>query len=176
MPSPHPRPRRTAVLAVVASALAVLTSLGTLAAPAASARTAHAPYGALSGVFQDGQGVLVTGWAYDPNTSAAATVYVMVDGRGRGAVRANRYNPHVANRYPGLGFHRGFSAVVSLPAGTHRVCQRIVDYPRRTTTLIGCRAITLNYNPIGSLASLTQAPGTLTARGWAIDPGNPRRT
>ena len=163
---PAHRYARTIATAVAAVAVAVLSCV---AVPSADARVNHDPYGAVTSMHRSGYGVLVAGWAYDPDTSASAIVHVRVDKHRVATVKANQYRPAAARQNRAIGTHRGFSVTVPLTAGPHNVCASVSGYPDTSVNYtIACRTVDYDYNPKGDF-TLTQTPGNLTASGWAID-------
>lgn len=174
-PRPPARARRTAhrAVAVFASACAVVGGSAVVATAAAAATPdsgpAGHPFGHLNTAVQSGQGIAVTGWAIDPDTSASARVRLSVDGTTTTTVTANRWHRHPP-AHPGYGNHRGFTKWLATSPGTHEVCAYAVDYPSRTATwLLGCRTVGVD-DPYGALDPAVQKPGFVTVTGWTIDP------
>jgi hypothetical protein len=160
------RPARLTVLAVLAAALCAVGLVALV--PDAAARADQVPTGAVTAMHRQGYGMLISGWAYDPDTTSPAVVHIRVDNVRKATVRANQATPSVARRRAGAP-NRGFTVVVPLSAGTHEVCARVQDYPNTWVNYtIKCKTVTYNYDPMGDF-TLRQAPGTLTATGWAVD-------
>jgi hypothetical protein len=73
--------------------------------------------------------------------------------------------------YPGYGPDHGFSATLSAGGGPHTVCVSAVNVGDGSDTALGCRSTTVSTGPpFGSLDVVTTAIGSVTVRGWAIDP------
>lgn len=160
---------RLALTAALTVALCVLGCVGLAAVPGASAKTDQTPYGGITAMYRQGYGIVVAGWAYDPDTPARAVVHIRVDNVRRGTGLANQPSPIVSRTHPRIGANRRFVVRVPLAAGTHEVCARVQDYPNTWVNYtIKCATVTYDYDPTGDF-TLTQAPGTLTARGWAVD-------
>ena len=123
------------------------------------------PSAALTGLQPNSTGAVVSGWATDPDTTAAIPVGITVDGRTAATATANRAG----------AAHSGhnFSTGVQLRSGTHTVCAigRNVDYGTRDSTP-ACRRVTLSLGPVGRWNSLTRTPGSnnLQVTGWTFDP------
>ncbi|MFN2562424.1 MAG: fibronectin type III domain-containing protein [Jatrophihabitans sp.] len=110
-------------------------------------------------------GAKVTGWASDPDTSAAIPVRLTVDGVTATTVTAN-----------GAGTtHTGhnFSAALTMKSGTHTICAIGINVLYGTrNSVASCQSITLALRPIGAFESLTRDTATtnLQVTGWSIDP------
>ncbi|QNG36020.1 hypothetical protein F1C76_04960 [Geodermatophilaceae bacterium NBWT11] len=119
--------------------------------------------------------VSVRGWALDPDQPlVAGQVHVYVDGRGTALV-ADGSRPDVGAVFPGSGSAHGFSFSTQVAPGTHSVCVYAIDVdtPSRNTSL-GCRSITTQMAlPLASWDSLAASAGTVSVRGWALDPDQP---
>ena len=124
-------------------------------------------------------GVLVTGWTIDPDTSNSIDVHVY----GGSGVANPSLNPSVASTanvgradiniaYPGYGALHGFSAVLPLAYGQHKVCVYGVNAPNSygASSVLGCRDIGINNQPMGSLDTMTRVPGGVQVSGWSLDP------
>jgi hypothetical protein len=95
-----------------------------------------APIGNLEAAARADGGVAVSGWALDPDTSASIDVHVYVDSSGT-ALRATGSRADVAAAF-GLGPDHGFSAVLPMGAGQHRVCAYAIDATNAPPAAIGC--------------------------------------
>ncbi|MBO9555490.1 N-acetylmuramoyl-L-alanine amidase [Cellulomonas sp.] len=118
-----------------------------------------------------GNGVAtVTGWAFDPDTSASVGVHVYVDGAWATATTAATPRPDVAAAYRISGDH-GYAVSFPIATGTHRVCLYAIDTSGGYNPEIGCRLLTVtNAPPIGVVDSVVASGGQVTVRGWAFDP------
>lgn len=153
------------IIATVTVAIVSTVSLPNAEAAGAT----HPPTGAITSMHRSGYGVLISGWAYDPDTSAPAVVHVKIDNVRVATVRADQYRASLARRHTTIGSNRGFSVRVPVTAGPHQVCVRVEDYPSPDKVVtLGCRQINYDYNPKGDF-TLAQTPGNLTATGWGID-------
>ncbi|MFB7893123.1 hypothetical protein ACFC1I_13050 [Microbacterium sp. NPDC056044] len=136
-----------------------------------------APIGHLESLTVNGSKATVTGWAIDPDTTSPIRVRVTV-GKTTTEVTANRARPDVGAAYPASGPNHGFSAQVTLPVGTSKVCAVAVNTGViGGNTSLGCRegtvkppTPTVNQAPIGSFESAAASSGSLTIAGWALDP------
>ena len=116
--------------------------------------------------------VRLRGWAVDPDTPAPVDVHVYVDGVGRANVPADGPRPDVGARWPALGPDHGVVVDVGgLAPGPHDVCAFAVNQGPGTTTLLGCRSITVAGGaPVGRLERADPGPRSLRVGGWAVDP------
>ena len=96
------------------------------------------PMGHLDGVTATVYGVVASGWATDPDTIAAASVRILVDGTVRGSAIANGLRPDVARAYPGVPAGTGFGAAVATGPGPHTVCIVGVNVATGSDVTLGC--------------------------------------
>jgi hypothetical protein len=128
------------------------------------------PFGSFDMASAGPGSVNVSGWAIDPDTSSPIPVHVYVDSAGT-ALTANGSRPDVESAVPGFGAAHGFSAKISAPPGTHNVCAYAINTGAGSTTVLGCRVVTVPSGPpIGSLDVVSASPGWVSAAGWALDP------
>ncbi|MBO1750949.1 N-acetylmuramoyl-L-alanine amidase [Actinotalea sp. BY-33] len=129
------------------------------------------PIGHLDAVTVSGSTVSVRGWALDPDTTAPSSVHIQVDGRSVRSVRADSPRADIGRIY-GLGDNHGFRGSVEVPDGARRICVFAIDATGgRTNTLLGCRNVVVtNAAPIGHVDAVSGGSGTVTVRGWALDP------
>lgn len=92
--------------------------------------------------FQVGANVLtVSGWSFDPDTTAAIQVSVYVDGVFSGRLTANWPRPDVAAYFPFMGSAHGFhGSVRASTVGRHTVCVYGIGAGGPPNPLLGCRA------------------------------------
>lgn len=105
---------------------------------------------------QPSSGLVVSGWAADPDSSAPVSVQVRVDGTPW-STTANRPRPDVGAAFPSLGSQRGFQLEVpSLGAGVHQVCVSAVDLgPRPIDAFSGDRVAPCGALALGSISAGT---------------------
>ncbi|MFA5801644.1 MAG: M23 family metallopeptidase [Thermoleophilia bacterium] len=129
------------------------------------------PFGSLEGTSVALGGVKVGGWVIDPNTADPIDIQVTVDGVLAKTTRADLNRPDVGAAYPAYGPAHGYSAALTVAAGTHQVCVNAVNTGAGADNMLGCREVVIDGNPLGSLEGLSVEGGTqLRATGWAIDP------
>jgi spore germination protein YaaH len=133
------------------------------------------PFGHLERVSGALGVVTVSGWTLDPDTAAAIGVHVYVDGKFAGSSVASGDRADVAKVYPGWGATHGFTASVDVSGGTHNVCVYAINTGRGTTNPnLGCSTVQVSSgNPFGNVEAATTAPGSVTVKGWTIDPNGP---
>jgi hypothetical protein len=133
--------------------------------PCVTARLRFTPTATVTGLTARSTGARVTGWASDPDTSAAVPVEISLDGQPPSLVTAD-----------GAGTtHDGhnFTADITTRSGAHTLCAvaRNVSYGTRNSAAV-CTSITLALSPLGRFESLVRAAGSTDLRvaGWAFDP------
>ncbi|HVU92395.1 MAG TPA: fibronectin type III domain-containing protein [Jatrophihabitans sp.] len=123
------------------------------------------PSAAITSLTATSTGLRVSGWASDPDTSAAIATRVSLDGKLLRTLTANAKG----------STHSGHNFATSLDArsGTHRVCVVGVNVLYGTAnSAAACGSITLALSPLGRFDSLTRASssGPVKVVGWAWDP------
>jgi uncharacterized delta-60 repeat protein len=129
-------------------------------------------FGSLDQVRRGPGGVLVAGWAMDPDVSGPVAVYVFVDGTFRQVLAADKLRTDVGTFFPGTGNNHGYQGVIPVAAGTHNVCALALNQGPGTTQWLGCKNVSVTFDPFGSLdvAMTFGGPAGVGVRGWAIDP------
>lgn len=128
--------------------LRALNAAGAGAAVLLGCRTVQVsgtPIGRLDSVAPSGQGILVTGWALDPDTSSGAVpVAVYEQPAGQVGIWANQPRPDVAARYPRWGSAHGFKVLMRASPGLHQVCAYARNlYGIGSTAALGCRSVSV---------------------------------
>jgi subtilisin family serine protease len=100
-----------------------------------------APFGALDAVRPTALGLVVAGWATDPDVPAAISVHVYVDGRLVRGVSANRARVDVDAAYPQFSVAHGYETSLDLADGPHIVCTYGINEGPGTNALLGCREV-----------------------------------
>ena len=133
----------------------------------------RAPVGVVDSVRVNGTEVTVSGWAFDPDSAAAISVHLYVDGGWGTAVDAAASRPDVGAAY-GIGPAHGFTATFTTTPGNHTVCAYGIDTAGGANPSLGCRLFTaapsVQRPPLGVVDSITQNGSTMTMTGWAFDP------
>lgn len=115
----------------------------------------------------------IRGWAIDRDTRSATQVQVRVDGKTLGTLDAGTTKRGLDAAMPGYGDDHGYSGTVKgFGAGTHTVSVYAKDLSSGSWTPIASKSVTqpTGYPWLGVDEVSSKAPGTLLARGWAIDP------
>lgn len=97
------------------------------------------PLGNWDNAYNVQGGIRVSGWAWDPDTTASTYVWVTLDGVGR-YVLANQARPDVADAYRLYGSAtagHGFSAFLPAGHGSHTVCITASNTGYGTHTRLG---------------------------------------
>ncbi|TFD61354.1 hypothetical protein E3T39_04610 [Cryobacterium suzukii] len=101
------------------------------------------PIGVLEAVHAVSGGVSVGGWALDPDTAAAITVHIYVDGVGV-PYSANKSRTDIAAAFPGYGENHGFGETVSVAQGSHQVCVYAINSGAGAHASLGCSTVTVS--------------------------------
>jgi|GEM_PF-1779742 len=103
------------------------------------------PIGRLDSVVVAGQGIRVSGWALDPDTSTGPVpVAVYEQPGGQVGIWANQPRPDLAVRYPRWGAAHGFAVLMRAAPGPHQVCAYALNrYGIGSTAALGCRTVTV---------------------------------
>ena len=114
---------------------------------------------------------VVQGWAIDAQNTHPIAVHVYVNGVLRAGAIADGSRVDVGAAYPSFGDRHGY--VVSVPAdsGTNIVCIYGINVGVGVNSLVGCRIVTIEDAPFGSVDRLDVGVGlqSVVVQGWAID-------
>ena len=105
-------------------------------------------------------GVVIQGWATDPDHGTPADVLVRVDGTTV-AELTSRDRP-------------GYRTRLALADGTHEICVIALDPGEGRDRDLGCHLATTANDPVGTIGALSRTGNELTVNGWALDPDGPR--
>jgi peptidoglycan hydrolase-like protein with peptidoglycan-binding domain len=132
----------------------------------------HTPVGALEVIRRAPGGVLVKGWGLDPDVDRAADIEILSDDQVVGGVVADQ--PYaLASTYKAQGGVAGFVSTLDLPAGTHKVCVRVLnaDGTAGDDLDLPCSSVSVSHDPTGVVTALRTVPGgTVLVTGDALDP------
>ncbi|MFZ6992269.1 hypothetical protein ACO0E1_10270 [Curtobacterium sp. RRHDQ66] len=132
------------------------------------------PVGVIDAVSSAIDTVTVRGWAIDPDTTAAVSVRVQIDGSTKATWTANQVKASLDAAKPGYGDAHKFSGTISgVSPGSHQLCVVAVNKAGSgSDKQLGCESFTRQTgSPMTSLDQAdSKSPGMLTVRGWAIDP------
>jgi hypothetical protein len=98
-----------------------------------------APFGALDVVRSTAAGVIVSGWAIDPDAGTPIEVHVYADGRLVRGASAGATRNDVSAAYPQFPSDHGFDMTIDLDAGPHVVCVYGINVGPGPNALLGCR-------------------------------------
>jgi peptidoglycan hydrolase-like protein with peptidoglycan-binding domain len=129
----------------------------------------RAPIGALDSVTSGMDSFTVRGWALDPDTTSSIRVHVYVDGRATASLAANGLRPDVGRIF-GKGANHGFASSIRASAGAHQVCVYAIDSAGGRNPQVRCATVDVNGTAIGALDTAVASSGSITVRGWALDP------
>ena len=131
------------------------------------------PVGVIDSVSVSGTTLTISGWAFDPDTTAPIGVHFYVDGGWAGATTANDSRLDVGAVY-GLGSNHGYSATLTVNGGSHSICAHAIDSAGGPNPPVACRSFTVdasvNHLPFGVIDSLSVNASTATVTGWGLDP------
>lgn len=85
-------------------------------------------------------GVIVAGWAFDPETTAPTDVLVVAGGVGHTVV-ADGSRPDVGAAYPGSGDAHGYQTTLAASVGEQDVCVWALNRGPGANALLGCRTV-----------------------------------
>jgi hypothetical protein len=153
------------------------------------------PRGDVNDIRASGTTATLRGWAFDADSTLPIFVDVWVNGAWKASVYANAPRPDVKAAYPAQGNNHGFSAPLTLPAGTHQVCVYAINAGRGANPLLECQTVRIaaattppttpppttppttppptsgTAVPRGDLNHVrAAAAGMVNAKGWAFDP------
>ncbi len=152
-------------------ALATGVLVGTSTATATAA-TGGSPIGFIDQAYQSPDGVVIAGWALDPDSGEPIDVHLYRDGQFLGGWKANGDRPDVGAAYPGSGNAHGYGQVLPTAAGTHQFCAYAINVGAGAPySLLGCVQVNVTDAPFGVLDVVQRVPGTGDAQvfGWALD-------
>ncbi|MHB1138055.1 MAG: N-acetylmuramoyl-L-alanine amidase [Microthrixaceae bacterium] len=135
--------------------------------------TGKSPVGGLDLVAPGPGTITVRGWALDPESSAAVTVDVQVDGATVATVSADRASTSVPSQYSGsVGTTHGYSTELrGVVGGSHTVCMRIRNLGQGWDVLQQChQTVVPGAHPIGNFEAAGVSGRTIVMTGWALDP------
>lgn len=115
--------------------------LGCRTVTIASAPTGVPPLGFFESVTPTAGGAVVTGWAFDRDTTAPIEVHIYVGAAGYARV-ADKSRPDVAAAFSVSGNH-GFVETLPIGSGTHRICAYGINVGGGDNALLGCRMVTI---------------------------------
>jgi hypothetical protein len=100
------------------------------------------PLGNLENAIAAFGGVVVQGWAIDPDTADPVQVHLYIDGRYAGAAVADKPRSDVGAAYPLYGGDHGFDFYTPMAGGRHQVCVYAINQgPGSDNPLLGCRVV-----------------------------------
>jgi len=124
------------------------------------------PVGYLDTVTVQGNQVTVTGWTFDFNAPSQAIGMVINVGSAHAAWGPTSVTRSDVNQAYGITGTHGFSTTVTLPPGDSTICAYGVNVGPGSTSLLGCRAVTVAspnaVAPAGSSSSPSAVPPTPT--------------
>jgi hypothetical protein len=131
----------------------------------------NAAQGALRAVrTQPGGTALVYGWALDPDTAAATTVSVTLDGKAWKTLTAGSAYT-LPSTWSAFGSTHGIRASLPVPVGQHTLCITAANASGTpgSSKALGCGTVVMG-NPHGGFDWVATGTGRYTVRGWALDP------
>jgi hypothetical protein len=131
-----------------------------------------APLGVIDTATTGPGTVAIQGWAFDPDSTAAITVNVTLDGVADGFVTANGAKTGLDAAFPGYGDNHDFTAnLTGVTGGAHTVCIVGVNVGAGANSAPICRIVHLpTGSPMGVIDTVSSAAGAVTVTGWMFDP------
>ncbi len=132
------------------------------------------PFGRIDTAFTGPDGALqVSGWAIDPDVSAAIAVHLYIDAQGVNLGPTTVSRPDLAAAFPGYGATHGFSySTTGIAAGVHQLCAYGINVGVGANSAVQCKSIIVPGGPpVGVVDTPVTGPdGLLALSGWALDP------
>jgi SpoIID/LytB domain protein len=130
------------------------------------------PVGGFDVVSQVPDGIRVQGWSAVQGSSSNAFTHVYVNGQFAASIHATGARPDVAAAVPGIGPNSGFDGVVAARAAQNTVCAYAVSPSGNANAFLGCKAINVAVDPVGSVDVASRSPEGVRVAGWALDPNS----
>lgn len=127
------------------------------------------PVGVIDAVRRVPDGLVVEGWAFDPDNLGPVSVHVSVDGTVRTAT-TDVVRPDVQGAFGLATAMVGYRVFVPASSGSRQVCLAAVDQPSGVAKHVTCRGVQVDSNPSGSLDVVSVGGAGLRVAGWAVDP------
>jgi hypothetical protein len=114
----------------------------------------------------------VAGWTLDPESSGPIDAHVYVDGVRVAVGPAAQLRGDIGIAFPASGPLHGYMWRLPLSHGSHVVCAYGINVGAgNANPLLGCRAVKVDLDPIGSVEPVDAAgAGSVSVHGWALDP------
>ncbi|WIB59081.1 hypothetical protein DEJ13_11505 [Curtobacterium sp. MCLR17_007] len=132
------------------------------------------PVGVIDQVSNAIDTVSVRGWAIDPDTTAAVTVRVQIDGVTKATWTANATKTGLNAAKPGFGdAHQYSGTITGVAPGNHQLCVVATNAAGSgSDATLGCQSFTRQTGSpnLNVDQAVSKSPGTMTIRGWSIDP------
>jgi hypothetical protein len=130
-----------------------------------------APIGVVDNVWASPGKFTVSGWAFDPDTTASIPVHVYANANGIAGV-ADQPRPDVAAVYSGYGDKHGYSISVPASPGLNTVCAYGIEISGPGSNRgLSCRTVVgMSGSPVGVVDAVTASAGQVTVSGWTYDP------
>ncbi|MEU6537405.1 hypothetical protein [Streptomyces sp. NPDC047000] len=113
------------------------------------------PYGTLSPVTRSPGGIMVSGQAHDPDGGPVSVTFSM------GGTTVGTLTTDSGGAYSGF---------LGVPTATGTVCAVANNIGAGTDAGIGCSALSVSHDPVGSLDTYTVSGSSVVVEGWALDP------
>lgn len=128
-----------------------------------SAASAY-PFGYVDSVSSVHGGVMVRGWAIDPDTRDAIQVHVYSGGVNRGATWANESRPDVDSAHK-MGPNNGFSFFLGTEFTTGPTIVYGINNAPGNNPVLGTKSAPASARPFGHLDSISGKNGSVRLRG-----------
>lgn len=167
------KPTRARALSLGALGATAVSVLAFAVPQAASAAVDHNPVGALDSATvtaSDGS-VTLTGWAIDADApKSSLRVEVRDNGAYKTAVIAKLVRADIGHAYPAYGANHGYSVRVAEASGVHQLCVLASNIGTGASDSLGCKTVTINNDPVGTVEAASPTPGGFVVSGFALDP------
>ncbi len=131
------------------------------------------PYGSIERMDGVVGGILISGWAGDPDASGPMLLHLRVGDRVVETTFTGHHRPDVAAAHPELGASTGFRIVVPAPPATREVCAWAINRAAGSNRRLGCARVTTpstGVDPFGVIDRIDGSAGEVLVGGWSIEP------
>lgn len=129
------------------------------------------PFGQLDSMTVSVDGfVTASGWTIDPDEQTTPLIVQMfVDGRFVAMASAVENRPDLA-AFGAAGTQHGYRLDAWVGGGSHTACVYAVNVGPGSSTVLGCRSVTVTgRDPIGHIDAVRVSGTTVVLSGWALD-------
>ncbi|MFZ7087748.1 hypothetical protein [Curtobacterium sp. RRHDQ10] len=136
--------------------------------------TSHDARGSFDELSGNSSGVLLRGWAWDPDQTSATQVRVTEGTTTLATVGTSEARPDVARNVAGAPANTGWRTTIQLATGSHTVCATALNVGAGRDAALGCRTLSVvrdaSHDARGGFDTVTAERDGIHVTGWAWDP------